>query len=297
MHERVILSPPAVITELESVRSSAPDKCVLHISKLAYPPLFRGPRYLAVIRAFCDESYDGESRIYTIAGFVGRDKEWASLATRWRNRCLRENVRCYHAADCEGAYGAFVHLTPKQIVDLNTQLVDEVVGTRIVGFATSLVLEDYRKVSASSEKARRILGSSPYFLTMQTFLVSVCGEIRDSRPNYRVAFVFDQQEEFSGRAKQLYDEVKVKNPNIAPCMGTLVYADRERFIPLQVADKLAYEAMKNLLNLRHDPKRKERIALTRMKDGRVIQTLNYLDEETLHQIVATNEGAIVFPLT
>ena len=258
---------------------------VLEIAKLAFPPLSRGARFLAVIRAFCDESYDGQARVYTIAGFVGRDKEWASLARRWRNRCLGSKVSCYHSADCEGGFGDFSHLSKTQIVELNTDLVSEIAATRLTGFATSLVLEDYRKVAGSSEKARRILGSSPHFLTMQTFLVSMCGEIRDSRPNYRVAFVFDQHEEFSGQAKRLYDEVKAKNPGVAPCMGTLVYADKDRFIPLQVADKLAYEAMKNLLNLKYDPERKERIALTRMKEGRTIQTLNYLDEQMLHRIV------------
>ena len=195
MDERAVLPPAASVTELESVRSVAPDQSVLDICKLAYPPLFRGPRYLAVIRAFCDESYDGQSRIYTIAGFLGRDKQWNDLTRRWRNRCLRDKVQCYHAADCVGRYGEFAQLSQEQVVDLHADLIDEIVRSRLVGFATSLVPEDYRRVSTSSEKARRVLGSSPYFLSMQTFLVNVCGEIRDSRPNYRVAFVFDQHED------------------------------------------------------------------------------------------------------
>jgi len=275
-----------------------PDR-VLEIAKLTCPPLFSGPRFLAVIRAFCDESYDGKSRIYTIAGFLTRDKEWASLAKRWRNRCLQEGIKCYHSTDCEGGYKEFRQLSKKQIVELNADLITEILNTQIVGLATSMVLDDYRKVSASSENAKRILGSSPYFLTMQTFLVCACGKIRDNRdtrlrrlfgrPNYRVAFIFDQQEEFSGRAKQLYDQVKKKNPNIAPCMGTLTYADRERFVPLQVADKLAYEAMKNMLNLKYDPQRKERVALTRLKAGKVVRALKYLDEQILHRIVAVQK--------
>jgi hypothetical protein len=239
-----------------------------------------------VIRAFCDESYDAQSRIYTVGGFVARDKEWASLAKRWKNRCLRDGIQCYHSADCEARYGDFRHLSQQQTLELNTDLITEILDTRITGFATSLVLEDYRRVSASSEEARRIMGASPYLLTMQMFLVSVCGEIREDRPDYRVKFIFDRQKEFSGRAKHLYDEVKQKNPDTAPSMGTLSYADKVRFTPLQIADKLAYEAMKNMLNLRYDPQRKERVAFSRMKEGGVIQTLNYLDEQMLHRIVA-----------
>jgi hypothetical protein len=238
-----------------------------------------------VIRAYCDESYDSQSRIYTIAGFVARDKEWARAAKGWKIRCLQDAVQCYHSADCEGGYGDFKPLSKERIVSLNTDLVGVILDVRLVGFATCVILEDYRKVAASSDKAKQILGPSPYFMAMQVFLVSVCGEIQADRPNYRVAFVFDQQEEFSGRAKQFYDEVKRKNPNIARCMGSLTYADKRRFVPLQIADKLAYEAMKNMLNLKYDPERRERIALTRMKAGQVIQTLNYLDEQMLQRIV------------
>jgi hypothetical protein len=222
--------------------------------------------------------------MYTIAGFVARDKEWTKAAKGWKIRCLQDTIQCYHATDCEGRYGDFKTLSKEQIIALNTDLTDVILGARLVGFATCIILEDYRKVSASSDKAKRILGPSPYFMAMQVFLVSVCGKIQEDRPNYRVAFVFDQQEEFSGRAKKLYDEVKRKNPKTAPCMGTLTYADKKRFVPLQIADKLAYEAMKNMLNLRYDPERKERIALTRMKTG-VIRTLNYLDEQMLQRIV------------
>lgn len=238
-----------------------------------------------MIRAFCDESYDGESRIYTVAGFVARNKEWTGLSKRFKLRCLKDSIACYHSADCEGGYGDFKHLSKAQIVQLNADLIGEMLKTKLVGFATSIILDDYRKVAASSEKAKGFLGQSPYFMAMQVFLICMCGEIREDRPDYRVVFYFDQQEEFSGRAKKLIDEVKRKNPNTAPCMGPLIYADKKKFVPLQIADKLAYEAMKHMLNLRYDPKRNERIALKRMKEGKIIQSLKYLDAETLQRIV------------
>jgi hypothetical protein len=238
-----------------------------------------------VIRAFCDESYDGESKIYTVAGFVARNKEWADLSKRFKRRCLTDSIECYHSADCEGGYGDFKHLSKPQRVKLNTDLIDEILKTEIVGFAASIILDDYRKVAASSGKAKRFLGQSPYFMAMQIFIICMCGEILEDRPNYRVVFYFDQQEEFSGRAKKLYDEVRIKNPHTAPCMGPLIYADKKKFVPLQIADKLAYEAMKNMLNLRYDPQRRERIALTRMLEGKKIQSLKYLDQKTLQLIV------------
>ena len=113
----------------------------------------------------------------------------------------------------------------------------------------------------------------------------IAGEILDNGLTNSVAFIFDQIEQFSGRAKEMYDKVKVANPHFANHMGTLTYADKREFVPLQIADKLAYEVMKNMLNLRHDPERKERISLTRMKKGRVIQVIRYMDRESLEKIV------------
>jgi hypothetical protein len=238
-----------------------------------------------VLRAYCDESYDKNSRIYTIAGFVGRDREWDRISRRWKNRCIKNELQHYHSADVEGRFGSCSHLSPQDVISLNTDLITYIVESNLVGWATSIILEDFRTVAKGSDRAKKILGTSPYFLAMQTFLVTLSCWVHEWAPNYRISFVFEEQEEFSGRAKRLYDRVKIKNPTAAECMGTLTYADKRRFIPLQIADKLAYEAMKNLLNLRHDHERAERVALTRMKDAQVIASLNYLNREFLERIV------------
>jgi hypothetical protein len=202
-----------------------------------------------MLRAYCDESYDGQDRIYSLAGFVGRDRDWAKLSRNWRNRCLRDKIGCYHATDCEHRLKEFKDFTPQQTIDLNTDLTTHLTNARIAGFGISIWLEDYNAVAQSSAKAKAVLGPSPYFLGMQFLVFDICAELSEYGPS-RVAFMFDQQEEFSGRAKIVYDAVREKNPSTASCMGTLKYADRRRFTPLQIADKLAYEIMKNMLNLK-----------------------------------------------
>jgi len=238
-----------------------------------------------VLRCYCDESYDKHSRIYFVAGFVARDKEWRRVAREWKNRCLRSRVDVYHATDVEGRFGDYAHLSKQEIVELNTDLVTLIASSNLAGWGSSIILEDFRAVAESGEKARRVLSPSPYFLAMQLFLVTLSGKVQEENPNYRVAFVFDQQQEFSGRAKKLYGEVKAKNPIAAACMGSLTYADKRKATPLQLADKLTYEVMKNMLNLGHDPTRKERIALARMKEAHVVHSLNYLDRGILMKIV------------
>ena len=60
--------------------------------------------------------------------------------------------------------------------------------------------------------------------------------------------------------------------------------DKEKATPL-LADKLTYEVMKHMLNLRYDPAGNERIAFTRMKEAEVIHTINFLDRAILVKIV------------
>jgi len=261
------------------------DYSAREVASVAYPPSFQEPRYLAVLRCFCDESYDKDSRIYTIGGFVARDNEWDRVSRQWRNCCLRSDLESYHASDVEGRYGKFSHLTQDGVIALNKELVTIIADSELAGWATSIVLDDFRKISGVNEKNKRLLGSSPYFVAMQVFLVALCGKMHDENPNQRIAFIFEEQEEFSGRAKQLYDEVKKKNPEAAQCMGSLTYAEKRQFVPLQLADKLAYEAMKNILNVRYDPNRAERIALTRMKQAGRIAALTYIDEAFLRKVI------------
>jgi hypothetical protein len=243
-----------------------------------------------VLRAYCDESYDSKDRVYAVAGFVGKDRDWKSISRNWRNRCLKDGVECYHATDCESQVKDFKNFTVSQSIRLNTDLVADLAGARIAGFGIGVLLEDYKAVAESSPKAKRFLSQSPYFLAFQFLVVELCAEVSQWRPS-PVAFVFEQQDEFSGQAKRMYGDVKAKNPLTAPCMGSLTYGDKEKFVPLQLADKLAYEVMKNLLNTKYDVNRAERKSLLKMKEMRIVKTIKYLDYYAIDLIVKAQPDA------
>src|SRR5271157_534723 len=65
----------------------------------------------------------------------------------------------------------------------------------------------------------------------------------DQDPKDKIAFFFDRQREFQGRAKELYDAL-LKSPDF-PChnrLGPLTFDSKENSIPLQAIDLFAYEA-------------------------------------------------------
>jgi hypothetical protein len=66
-------------------------------------------------------------------------------------------------------------------------------------------------------------------------------------------------------------------------MGSLTYADRRKLVPLQAADELAFESMKNTLGWLQN--RPDRMPIKRLKDARVLSSLNVLGRDGIEQIV------------
>jgi len=232
---------------------------------IAFPPL--SPKgYLAVIRGYFDESYKGQ-QVYAIGGYIARDKDWTSVSRAWRNRRLQDGVPCFHAADCEDGRQDFKYLSKDQRISLKSDLIQIVDRhENLGGFAAAVITEDFYKVRDSSKRAREVIGPDPYFLCLQILLTAVCKEFeaQNASLGMSVACVFEDQEEFSGRAKILYDKFKALNVVCASRFGTLTYAPKRKFIPLEIADNLAYEAMKEILNNKYDPTRARRIAMEKM---------------------------------
>jgi hypothetical protein len=202
------------------VRGGADGDLVLATTVVIIPPLYYGPRYLVVLRAYCDESYDKDNRVYVVAGFVGRDKDWRTVSRNWRNRCLKDGIECYHASDCESQLGDFKHFTVAQSISLNSDLIEDLIGSRIAGFGVGIFVDDYKAVAETTPRAKDMLRRSPYFLALQFLLVDLAAEIA-TYGNSPVAFIFEQQDEFSGQVKLMYEEIKFKNPESARCMGSL----------------------------------------------------------------------------
>lgn len=262
-----------------------PSVYVKFVADCSYPRLFCGPRYLTLVKVYGDESEDDKGRVFTLAALVAEESEWGRLADRWKERCLRDGIECYHATDCAGQWAGFAHLTKTQCISLNADLITYITETQLWGFGVSISKQDYLAISRSSEEAKTILGSSPFFLAMQFLILSLCTEFSVNNPDYRMAFLFDQNESVSGQAKQIWDELRKKNQELANAMGSIAFHDKCNLVPLQIADEFAFEVMKNALAWTEG--RRDRRPIIRMKDAKIIKRLDWLNkaglEATVHQ--------------
>jgi hypothetical protein len=236
-----------------------------------------------VVHAYCDESYDDKGIVFTIAGFLAEEEEWSQLAGRWKARCLQDGITCYHATDCANGWGEFLPLSNKACIALNTDLITYLTETKMVGFGVSVSSKDFNEVIASDSEARVILGTDPYYLAFQLFILRVCHEIRQVYPEVPLAFVFEQNEKVSGHAKRMYDDVRKRNPECETCMGSLTYANRRHLVPLQVADELAFESMKNTHGwLKGRP---DRMPIKRLKEAHILCSLDVLNRAGIENIL------------
>lgn len=185
----------------------------------------------------------------------------------WKNRRLDDKIQCFHATDCESGYGDFKNLSKEQRAKLKADLIQIIhKHENLGGFGAAIMIEDFVKVRDSSQRAKQVLGPDPYFMCFQVLLMSVCEEFEDhdAGPGMKVACIFEEQKEFGGRSKGLLEKFRVINPRYSARLGTVTYAGKTEFVPLEIADNLAYEVMKEILNKKYDPTRPRRIAMEKM---------------------------------
>jgi hypothetical protein len=244
-----------------------------------------------LLHVYCDESYDASHTVYTLAGFLGHEDEWAGLVDQWSARCSLDGISCYHATECAGQWGEFSGLPQEKCIALNSDLITYLAKSKLAGFGISISYRDFEEISQENDRARDFLGPSPYYLGMQILVIRCCHEIKMESTDYTLAFFFDQNEEVSGRAKALYDEVRKRNPGLDTYMRSLTYADKRKLVPLQIADELAFETMKNAQGILEG--RRDRKPIARLKGAKVLCSLEMLGRSGLEQIARDGKLNII----
>jgi hypothetical protein len=131
---------------------------------------------------------------------------------------------------------------------------------------------------------------SPYyfclFLSVQTILKLIPTWIPQLSPGEKVPFVFDENDQFSGRAQKYWPSFRYsfKDHPEYNRIGNLVFADDRMFPPLQAADILAYEGAKRLLHQATEPERKWRQSLTMLSQKKNLYYALYEREDLAKRI-------------
>ena len=213
-----------------------------------------------MLKAYFDESgFDGP--VFTLCGFLAPQEEWSkTFEPEWsrllNNPCKHEPdareelipeicrpLSFLHAVDMENmGQGRFRRIGQKNRDYLIVDSVTVILDSGIVGVGTGVVIEAFNKLP---EAAKDRLGS-PYLMCMRYILAEVAkrAEMFIGHSGEKIAYVFDNHPKWSIEAHVLYNSLQTQFEEEYR-MGTVAFGKKEDFMPLQAADRLAYETYKH----------------------------------------------------
>jgi Protein of unknown function (DUF3800) len=201
-----------------------------------------------VYECYLDDSKDAkQSKLYVSAGFMASRDDWGSLRRAWTKVLKAKGIEYFKSSEYNYLTGQFAqYRTSKfpppsgrnaalEIKKALQQVVRE--HPYIRGIAVSVPVDDYKKICSRPE-TRGIFGTEPYHRVLESVMYETVKMIRTRPGRNVVAFVHDDESDFSTLHK-LYLEFKKKNPKTAKYLGGFMPLSDKEHAPLQMADMIA----------------------------------------------------------
>ena len=207
-----------------------------------------------MLKAYCDESGKHEpARVIVMGGYVGVGAEWNRFDRGWKAIVRKLPSGSFHASDFECGQGTFKGaFTRSQTDRIQAQLISVIKNYEIFGYWSGVNRRAFARFEAQIKRARSKYWS-PYFLCFQQIMELCSRPVTGGLSTAAVSFIFDRQDEFRGRACEIFESIKGDRSTLhyKARLGTLAFSDRKEAAPLQAADFLAYECYKWLDKTQH----------------------------------------------
>jgi hypothetical protein len=180
------------------------------MSLLVHSPKDEG-LFAMMVASYNDES--GDKRTFAVSGLLGLLPDWVELGRLWEAKLAEHHLPEFHAAACEQRLPPFENYEREVREMFQREFYGLIATTRLWGFCTAVWQSAYTERWAEFEGLRSNADGDfthPYFLAFQHNIEAMCIRLNDEKApaNEPIAFVFDQQKEYEGRAKRIYDSIK-----------------------------------------------------------------------------------------
>ena len=265
------------------------------------------------IAGYFDESDDNE-RAYSVAGFLGHQKDCVYLHWAWEKRILeRYKLEYFKASELNSGQGQFAQhrdhpkgnlgalFSPREkqlFNEIKIESIDVFLQFQLLGIGAVVMLPDYHRLSSELKPQNKIL-PDPYYLCAQLVMMetgSIMADMNRDASTQQKSYVrpnFDTHETYKNKTKAMFEDFKIKNPVSSRWLLAPNYEDEKDYIALQAADNLAYECRRLLITEEYDRHIPERRAMTRLKEQ--IYRIYKLDYNGLRMIM-DNQSSNKIPL-
>jgi hypothetical protein len=276
----------------------------LVLSPLIFPPGLpvKGRYLMWQVAGYFDESDDNDLG-YAIAGFIAHQLDCVHLHWAWEEKIIKKyEIEYFKASELEYGMGQFAKFrdNPDDLearfsererdffTEIKTASIDVILEQdQMHGIGATLVLPDYYRLLDEYKHVGKAL-PAPYFLCAQLVMMEagfIVNDLNYGAPLTQRALVrpvFDSHEEYSGRAKQMFDEFVRKNPLCSSYILPPHYEDDKKYLVLQAADNLAYESRRLMRRQEFDTHILKRTSWERLsKRVERIYKLNYKALKTI----------------
>jgi len=192
------------------------------------------------------------AEVAAVAGYLSHSENWEDFTAGWQSVLEAYHVETFHMSDfsneqrCAANPGSPYHGWPdykrhRFIHDLIQVATEQT----LCGISGLISVRDYHRLMPPLLKEMVV---HPYYFCFQLFFEELlhCVKCEFEEPfaaGERIAFFFDQQDEFQLKAHDLFMKFKEAR-DIDDRMGTIAFASKKECVPLQAADLLASRTRK-----------------------------------------------------
>ena len=213
-----------------------------HIRALleGYSPQKRQRRWLLMMRAYVDDSGNGQPPVFLLAGFVAHGEQWEQFSGQWQEVLdgppKLEYFKMREAARLEGQFKNWTE------GDRDSRLWEFLtVIRRNVKLCVKWIVPDDAYDSVIKGRVARGM-DNPYFLSFYGIMIGLPQYQEQHSLDEPVDFIFDEQMEKSTLVQNGYDSfVKFAPDSVKRLLGGRpIHRDDKQLLPLQAADLVAW---------------------------------------------------------
>lgn len=220
--------------------------------------------------------------------------DWFELGRRWQSALKAEGLTTtgFHMSKCE--YGG----DPPYTMDrdardrLQRRFIDIIIDTPLNGFSSAIEQAYYDEIIHDIERNRKGF-HKPYYLAFQATVELMSMVLENARfpRDECIAFVFDQHQEHQGKAKEIYDSMKLSRTlSFRHRLGSLTFDSNLCRPQIQAADIWAYESMRYIRDVTIKGEQ-PRWQFDRLTGGKAYHNIKVLDRQHIEEL-ARLEGWI-----
>jgi hypothetical protein len=208
------------------------------------------------MQAFLDES--GSQRVFVIAGYLATAEKWEAFGKRWQEileaanhvRVVTGNEQLlpFHMTDYQNRQPPYDAWSNQKRIQVICDLIDAINDTIDSALICRMPLPLFNgAIPPALRKDKKFLYMACFHsLYIELLAISTLNSLD------RLPLFLDRNREVRHHVLTVDQKTRELVPEIEKYVGTLTFGDKTCLLPLQAADILAYEAMKNADNIALD---------------------------------------------